>query len=118
MTSDNFPYDIDDDIYNSRLDNDFWNKLNKSTPIKPIKKVARPLPTRPTNFIPVTKSSTPRPQVKIFTLGERRKQLSTKINSSPKPAYEDLREYQKISEDIDRKAIDLTRQMEKDISKF
>ena len=71
MTSDNFPYDIDVDIYNSGLDSDFWNKLNKNT-----------------------------------------------SNSSPKPAYEDLREYQKISEDIDRKAIDLTRQMEKDISKF
>ena len=53
----------------------------------------------------------------IENMGARRNELTKKINQSTRPTYEDLMEYQKVSEAIDTKIDQQTKLMMKDFSK-
>ena len=85
--------DDKDYLYNSNFDASSLEELVSKKTIKP-KTINQAMKKPRTLHKPKT---IPTP----VSLGQRRKELSTKINAAPKPEVDDLREYHKVSEQID-----------------
>ena len=90
---DSMQRDDKDYLYNSNFDASSLEELVSKKTIKP-KTINQAMKKPRTLHKPKT---IPTP----VSLGQRRKELSTKINAAPKPEVDDLCEYHKVSEQID-----------------